>query len=375
VWWAAQTLSPFASNGIPFSTLAAVGLSLDNAADRNLLASPVNSALAASRGFNKLPYPSFPPGQTVAQALRPMPQFTGIVQTWNPLGSTWYDALQTKATKRFSHGLDATVTYTYSKSLALGAEENNNYGSTTTPVINDVFNRQNNKTLSGFDQPSALIIAGNYTTPKVFASASSFGGRILSWAARDWTVGAVLRYASGFPFKVPTATTGLNAFIFQGTNVDRVPGEPFYTVDLNCHCYDPNTTFALNPKAWANPPLGHFGTANAHYGDYRMQRVPRESMSLARSFRIKERATVQIRAEFSNIFNRTGINVPTFTNAFATQTCLGGACKPGAQTTGGFGYISSAAVGGGASNPAAASAASFATPRPREGTLVARFTF
>jgi opacity protein-like surface antigen len=369
VWWAAQTLSPFASNAIPFSALAANGLSLDSAADRNLLASPVNSALAASRGFNKLPYPSFPPGQTVAQALRPLPQFTGIVQTWNPLGSTWYDALQAKATKRFSHGLDATVTYTYSKSLALGAEENNNYGSTTTPVINDVFNRQNNKTLSGFDQPSMLIIAGNYTTPKVFAGSSGFASKVASWAARDWTVGAVMRYASGFPFKVPVATTGLNSFIFQNTNVDRVPGEPFYTVDLNCHCFDPNTTFALNPKAWANPALGHFGSANAHYDDYRMARRPSESMSLARSFRIKERATVQIRAEFSNIFNRAGINVPTSTNAFATQTRSNG------QTTAGFGYITSAAVGGAASNPAAASTASFATPRPREGTLVARFTF
>jgi len=369
VWWAAQTLSPWASNAIPFSTLAAYGLSLDSAADRSLLASPLNSALAASRGFNKPPYPGFPLGLTVAQSLRPAPQFTGIVQTWNPLGNTWYDALQAKATKRFSHGLDAVVTYTYSKSLALGAEENNNYGSTTTPVINDVFNRQNNKTLSGFDQPQALIVAGNYTTPKVFEGASGLMNKLMSWAARDWTIGAVLRYASGFPFKVPTATTNLSSFIFQGTNVDRVPGEPFYTVDLNCHCFDPNATFVLNPKAWANPALGHFGTANAHYGDYRQQRRPQESVSLARNFSIKERASIQIRAEFSNIFNRAGINVPTATNAFATQTRLNG------QTTGGFGYISSAAVGGAASNPAAASAATFATPPPRQGTLVLRLQF
>jgi hypothetical protein len=259
--------------------------------------------------------------------------------------------------------------------LTLGAEENNNYGSTTTPVINDVFNRQNNKTLSGFDQPQTLIIAGNYTTPKLLTSSSGFGSKMLSWAARDWVAGAVLHYASGFPFKVPTATTGLSSFVFQNTNVNRVPGQPLFTVDLNCHCFDPNTTFVLNPNAWANPPLGQFGTANAHYDDYRMQRHPAESVSLARNFRFKERSTLQIRAEFSNIFNRAGINVPSATNAFATPTCAGGPCQPGSQTTGGFGYISSAAVGGAASNPAAASTATFATPRPREGTLVARFTF
>jgi hypothetical protein len=369
VWWAAQTLSPWASNAIPYSTLTALGLDLNNAADRNLLAAPINSALAAQRGFNNPPYPGFPLGLTVAQALRPAPQFTGIVQTWNPLGDTWYDALQAKATKRFSHGLDAVVTYTYSKSLALGAEENNNYGSTTTPVINDVFNRQNNKTLSGFDQPQALIVAGNYTTPKVSEGASGFTSKLMSWAVRDWTAGTVLRYASGFPFKVPTATTNLNSFIFQGTNVDRVPGVPLFTQDLNCHCFDPNTTFVLNPAAWVNPPLGQFGTANAHYDDYRMQRRPQESVSLARNFRFKERASLQIRAEFSNIFNRAGINVPTATNAFATPTKVNG------QTTGGFGYISPAAVGGAASNPAAASAATFATPPPRQGTLVVRLQF
>jgi Carboxypeptidase regulatory-like domain len=370
VWWAAQTLSPFASNGIPDYVLAANGLSLDNAADRNLLKAPINSALAASRGFSTPPYPGFPLGLTVAQTLRPIPQFTGIVQTWTPLGNTWYDALQAKATKRFSHGLDAVVTYTYSKSLALGAEENNNYGSTTTPVINDVFNRQNNKTLSGFDQPQTLIIAGNYTTPKIFASGSGFANKLVSWAARDWTAGAVLRYASGFPIKVPFSTTGLNTYIFQNTLVNRVPGEPFFTEDLNCHCFDPNTTFVLNPKAWANPPLGQFGTANAHYNDYRMARRPSESVSLARNFRFSEQANLQIRAEFSNIFNRAGINVPTATNAFATQTR-----DKNGQTTGGFGYISSAAVGGAASNPAAASGASFATPRPREGTIVVRLQF
>jgi opacity protein-like surface antigen len=369
VWWAAQTLSPWASNAIPFSTLAAYGLSLDNAADRSLLAAPLNSALAAQRGFSTPPYPGFPVGLTVAQSLRPAPQFTGIVQTWNPLGNTWYDALQAKATKRFSHGLDAVVTYTYSKSLALGAEENNNYGSTTTPVINDVFNRQNNKTLSGFDQPQALIVAGNYTTPKVMAGAPGLLDKLISWAVGDWTAGAVLRYASGFPFKVPTATTNLSSFIFQGTNVDRVPGVPLYTQDLNCHCFDPNSNFVLNPAAWANPALGHFGSANAHYGDYRMQRRPQESVSLARNFRFKERASLQIRAEFSNIFNRAGINVPTATNAFATQTRING------QTSGGFGYIPSAAVGGAASNPAAASAATFATPQPRQGTLVVRLQF
>ena len=137
----------------------------------------------------------------------------------------------------------------------------------------------------------------------------------------------------------------------------------------------------MNPKAWVNPPLAQFGTANAHYDDYRMQRRPSESMSIARNFRIKERANVMLRAEFSNIFNRTGLNVPANANAFSTQTCAdasgrGVPCQPGFfKATGGFGFINSAAVGGNVASPASATAGAFATPPPRQGTLVIRLQF
>jgi hypothetical protein len=385
VWWAAQTLHPYASNGIALPTLAALGLDLNNPDDRRLLASPVNSAYAAQRGFNKLPYPGFPAGLTVAQTLRPFPQFTGIVQTWNPLGNTWYDSLQTKATKRLSDGLDFVVTYTWSKTLALGAEDSNNYGSPTNPVVVDVFNRKSNKTLSGLDQPHSLIIAGNYKPPTVFAGASGFAAKALSWVAREWQIGGVLRYASGIPFRVPGATTNLNSLIFRGTLMNRVPGVPLYTdtwvdkkgqthtneaLDINCGCFDPRKTFVLNPKAWENPPLGQFGVSNSHYGDFRQQRRPTESVSLARTFRFKERVSLMVRAEFTNIFNRMGLNVPSAGNPQSTQTRDGNGF-----VTSGYGYIDPAPSGGNNTGPASATAGMFATPPPRQGTIVMRLQF
>jgi hypothetical protein len=45
---------------------------------RALLRSPVNSATAAARGFDKLPYTGFPATLTVAQSPRPYPQFGDI---------------------------------------------------------------------------------------------------------------------------------------------------------------------------------------------------------------------------------------------------------------------------------------------------------
>ena len=51
--------------------------------------------------------------------------------------------------------------------------------------------------------------------------------------------------------------------------MNRVPGQPLFTENLNCHCFDPSKTFVLNPAAWVNPPAGQYGTAAAYYSDYR----------------------------------------------------------------------------------------------------------
>ena len=346
VWWQANTMKVI--NALTEQRLNSFGLSLNNPQDLQLLASPLSSPLAASRGFNKPPYPSFPLGSTVAQSLRPLPEYSNPVNTWPPIGDTWYESLQTKVTKRFSHGLDFTYSFTWSKQLVIGSEQDYNYFGFVAPVTNNVYNRNVNKYLSGFDQPFLSVIAGSYTTPKLAVN------KALSLAVRDWQIGAVLRYGSGLPIQVPAATTNLATYAFQSTLVDRVPGVPLFTQDLNCHCFDPNKTFVLNPAAWTNPPLGQFGTAAAYYNDYRQQRRPMENISLARNFRFKERFNLQIRAEFTNIFNRTEMNNPTSTNAFATQTRNGTG-----QTTAGFGWINTASV----------------YSLPRQGTLVARFQF
>jgi hypothetical protein len=266
-----------------------------------------------------------------------------------------------KATKRFSHGLDFTSAFTWAKQLTSGVEDD--FGRGGGVVINDAFNRPNQKALSSYDQPFQFVVSGSYTTPKW--TASEPGLRIVSWLARDWQIGTLLRYASGLPISSPTSTNSMATYLFQSTLFNRVPGVPLFTQDLNCHCFDPNRTFVLNPAAWSNPAPGQWGTAAAYYSDYRYQRRPVENISLGRIFRIKERSNLQIRAEFTNMFNRTQPNNPTATSAVATQTCANAAgatvsCQSDFfKTTAGFGYISTGTVFSAA----------------RQGQLVARFSF
>jgi len=347
-WWNAAGL--ICPNCLTPQMLSAFGLNLNNASDRTLLASPVSSSLAASRGFGAA-YPGFPPSATVAQALRPYPQYGNITNWhWVPIGDTWYESLQVKATERFSHGLEFSSAFTWGKQITSGVEDD--FGRGGGVVVNDVFNRPNQRALSSYDQPFQFVISGSYTTPAWHAAAP--GMKALSWVARDWQVGTLMRYASGLPIAAPTSTNSMATYLFQSTLFNRVPGVPLFTKDLNCHCFDPNTTFVLNPNAWSNPAPGQWGTAAAYYSDYRYQRRPVENISLGRTFRIKEAMNLQVRAEFTNAFNRTEPANPTVTNALATQTR-----NAAGQTTAGFGYISTATT--------------FAPPR--QGQLVARFQF
>jgi hypothetical protein len=353
-WWEANDLINV--NALSAERIESFGLDVNDADDRKLLTSPLNSALAAQRGFNTPPYEGFPMSSTVAQSLRPFPQFAGTTAStpairymWAPLGRTWYDSLQAKVTKRYSYGLDFTAAFTWQKELTMGAEQQGNAMGVSGAAINNVFDRHVNKYLSMLSRPLVFVVAANYTVPTWNAN------KIASWILRDWTIGATLQYASGMPILAPVAQNQLASVLFQNTYANRVPGEDPYTKDLNCHCIDPNQEFVLNKNAWVDPPAGQFGTGAAYYNDYRQQRRPGESMSLGRNFPIKEGISINIRADFSNIFNRTEMNSPTSTNAKATQTRDP---KTG-QTTGGFGYINTTSV----------------AVAPRAGIIVARFQF
>jgi hypothetical protein len=358
VWWNAPGLIDV--NALSLDRITAAGLNLSNPADVTLLGSRLNSAAAIARGFGA-PYSGFPLTATVAQSLRPFPQFSSITPLWAPDGNTWYDSLQAKATKRFSRGLQFTALFTWAKQLSTAAPTNVTIPGTGGQAVNDVFNRSQNKYLSPFDQPLAFTIAGSYTLPTLRTN------KILSWAARDWQINTLLGYGSGLPILAPQAQNNLNTILLRnntGSNTsfaNRVPGQPLFTQDMNCHCFDPNKVFVLNPLAWSQPAAGQLGSGAAYYSDYRFERRPNENLSLGRLFHIKERTTLNIRAEFTNVFNRAQMPNPTSTNSAATQVVNGGGVP-----TAGFGFIATGSVG--ATN-------SQQLPTSRQGSVVARFTF
>lgn len=348
-WWLSTILDNY--NAITPQILAANGLDINNATDRAILRAPLSST-AAGRFQNKVPYAGFPVTSTVAQSLRPFPQFTsGLTPLWAPQGRTWYDSLQLKVTKRYSHGLILDYAFTWAKEQQLGTE---------LGTVNDFQNRMQNKTLSGFSRPFVSVLSASYRLPKWGSN------RILSQVVRDWSIGSVLSYASGLPILAPTSTNNLNNLLFRSTFFNRNPGVPLYLTDLNCHCIDPTKQLVLNSLAWSNPTDGQWGTAAPYYNDFRYQRRPAESMSFGRVFRIRESMALTVRMNFQNIFNRTQLQNPSPTNPLAPTTCTAGSgavCTNPAtagRLTGGFGFVNYLA-------------GDFVSPR--QGTLEMRFSF
>jgi hypothetical protein len=359
VWWQAPSLLDI--NAVTPSILAAHGLSLSDPNTITLLSSQLSKVAPATLAQYNIgvPYAGFATSNTVGQALRPFPQFANIPASGDPLGKTWYDSLQTKLTKRFSHGLTGTATYTWQKSEQVGVDGNanitvpNGSGAPTNYVNNTVLGAQTSKSISLYDQPQVLTIAMSYSLPKVAAL-----GKVGSWLLEDWQVGTLLNYSSGLPIPVPSATTSTGNALFQGVTYERVAGVPLYTVpSLNCACYDPTRTPVLNSAAWVNPAPGQFGGA-PFYTDYRYQRHPGENINLGRTWRIKERMSFNLRVEFSNFLNRTYYNNPSATNPTTKATF-----NPTGALTGGFGYISTVF------------SSTTQLAQPRNGTIVARFSF
>jgi hypothetical protein len=279
---------------------------------------------------------------TLAQSLRPFPQFGSIPLVWAPLGDSWYNSMQLKLTKRYSHGLTVQSAFTWSKTEA-------NPGATSNGgTINNVFNRAGNKSITAFDQPFIFNNAFTYELQKYGQN------RLLNLVVAGWTIGGLLEYATGAPIPVPAATTNQSSLLFQSTLMNRVPNQPLYLKDLNCHCIDPTKDFVLNAAAWTNPAPGTWGNSSPFYTDFRYERRPVEQMSLGRMFRIREKMSLQVRAEFFNIFNRTYLANPSLTAPTQPQARNGA----GAPTSG-WGYI----------NPTSLYS------QPRNGQLVARFTF
>jgi len=378
VWWEANsTTNPLApNNALNQQTLQSLGFTdFTSKSESDLLTTPISSlnpaqkATLAARGIGFLPYANFPSSQTVRQALLAYPQYTGLLPSVGaPLGKTWYDALQASVTKRYSHGFLVNANYTFSKNL----------DQLTTP---DPFNRSLGKNISANDLPHAFRLTTQYEVPtRIHSDLPVLRNKVVAYALSGWSTGWTLSYQSARLVGLPTSAGAVPITNFLGYGpgpAQLIPGMSPWSVDwtdydgnhhtdplnINCHCFDPTKTQVLNPKAWTNVPDGQFAANESSIRSFRGFRTPQESANFGRNFRIKERVNLNLRVEFTNVFNR--MLYSSLTTPIVINTNFASAPVP--FTSGpNKGLLSS---GFGVVNPTAG------TSNQRSGTFVARIQF
>ena len=360
IWLNAPGLSTL--NAVSQQLLAQDGFQVGNLTDATLLnttfanLSAAQKATLASRGVG-LPYSTFPATQVVRQGIISFPQYNSLRPAAAALGDSWYDALQVVANQRLYHGLTLNANYMYSKALAL----------TSSP---DLFNRQLGKNLSTLDLPNQFRLSATYTIPT--QKSGIFGNKILSNIVSGWQTGWYLQYQSAPILAPPASPTSVPISQWLGYGpgpAQMVPGQSLFAtswtdnngvvhntpIDINCHCFNPQTTVVLNPNAWTAVPNGQFAANQSSIRYYRGFRYPMENANFGRNFRIREKVTLQVRVDWTNIFNRLELPQPTTTGYTAAPT------KVNNVYTGGFGAVIPTA-GNGVSGM-------------RSGQVIARITF
>jgi hypothetical protein len=256
----------------------------------NLLLQTAGSA-GASAANVPVPFSGFTSysRNTVAQALMPYPQYTSVNFGNDPVGSARFNSLQVKATKRYSNGVTVLAFWTWMKNMATSG--NNQY----TPVKPETY--------SGDSPPHTFVINASYDLPfgvkrKYLSAAHPAVNAILG----GWNLAGYARYTSGSAYSF-TAANNLSILGYGVKYANYVPGVPIFGT-TNPRNFDPAVSRYFAPAgAFVTPPLYEFGNTAPTLDWVRGFTQKAESVSMGKTFPIKERLNAQFRIDVNNPFN------------------------------------------------------------------------
>jgi hypothetical protein len=264
----------------------------------SLLTAPVTSPEAQAQGI-PIPYPGF--NRSVAQALRPYPQYLNIQGRSNPNGNSTYHALQIEAEKRLSRGLSIMANYTWSKAIS-----DSDIQAGLGPAGQTFYNRRLEKAISTNNVPHIVNISYLYELPFGPGKAFLNGNGPLAKLVGGWTLTGIQQYSSGKPVTL-TANNTLPLFN-MALRPDVVPE---VARKMSFSDFDPATDRYINPAAFQSPGPFRFGSSARTYSDLHGFNSYNESLSAIKRTQIGERVTLTFRAEFFNVLNRVVFSNPS----------------------------------------------------------------
>ena len=195
-----------------------------------------------------------------------------------------YDALQASVQKDVGR-FRFLAAYTWSKSF------DNSSGFYDEP---NPYNPAASRALSTFDLTHNFVVSYSYDLP--FAkSASGARGKLLS----GWTVSGITRFTTGFPVTL-SESDDASLCGCGGADVPNYNGQPIHFLDIR------KTGQWFDTSPFSPEVTGVFGNANRRF--FHGPGINNWDFSLHKGTPITERANLEFRAEFFNVFNHAQFN-------------------------------------------------------------------
>lgn len=299
------------SGGINLNQLPPQDLALGSA----VLTAPVNNpfygqaAVAQSGcGLDQPTVPAF-------QLMLPMPQYCDHVMTSKAaIGTSSYNALEAKYTRRVANGLSVMASYTYAKFLdnvpgAVGFVLVYPY------TVRNSYNLGAEKTVDVGDTPNAGVVSFIYELP--FGKGRKFGSNlsgVTNAVLGGWQVSAINIFRQGTPMGV--AANFQAGSLYGGNQHANLVGDPNAPgpVAANPGCVAPSRVHTLqhwlNPCAFVAAPAGTFGNVPNYMSYLRTPGYADTDLSIAKWFNLTESVRMQFRAEMYNAFNHPNLGPP-----------------------------------------------------------------
>jgi hypothetical protein len=265
------------------------------------------------------------PGPGAIAGRRPFRQW-GTANYRESVGASTFHALSARLEHRFASGLSALVSYTYSKSIDLGAGLASS-GDGETGVLNPR-NLSAERGRSEFDTRHRAIISLVYELP--FGKGRTFAGnanRFLDSLIGGWEVTGIILLQTGRPFTVFTAR--------DMSNTGNTANRP--NVVGNWRPAQQTPANWIERAAFSDVlPANTFAYGNLGTNTFDGDSINTFDLGFFKRFTLTERVRFQLRAELFNAFNHanfafpdnnlqsTGFGTISRTNTLNRQIQIGG---------------------------------------------------
>ena len=269
----------------------------------------------------KLPYPTF--SGNINQLLRPFPQYGDFNQEDNSFtpdrtGNSTYHAMQLQLNKRFAQGLSFLVSYTVSKNITDADSAGpgvSGFIGTNSFIGQNSYDRKAEKAVSQLDTPQSLVASFFYELPVGHGKRYLNAGGAMDRVVGGWYVSGIASYKSGTPTTVygPCGGTAGDV-LFAGCHLTGLARVNVISGvnETNKSNLNPSTTPFWNPSAFTVAAPFTFGNEPRSLASARTFGGRNEDFTLGKRTRIVgEKANIDFRASFFNVFNRHIYSAPS----------------------------------------------------------------